>query len=208
MRPSPELVARPLYGLYRLWCASLRYTEINRRAIENTTRHGKPVVLALWHDELFPLIHLKRDLNIITVVSRSRDGDYLSGVLRGMGLETARGSSSRGGVSALLEAARRMREDGLCACITVDGPRGPRHRAKPGAVFLACRLGAPVVPIRLFMDRAATFQSWDRFQLPLPFSRVTMVCGDAWNPEADVRDAAALERECRELEQRLESLTC
>ena len=206
MRPPAGLAARPVYWLYRSWCATLRYTEINRAAIENTTRLGKPVVLSLWHDELFPLIYLKRDLHIITVVSRSKDGDILSWVLRGMGLETARGSSSRGGLSALLEAARRMREAGLCACITVDGPRGPRHKAKPGAVFLACRLGAPIVPIRLFMERAKTFHSWDRFQLPLPFSRVTMVCGEAYHPRADPRDTESLERECRELETRLEDL--
>lgn len=206
MRLPPRLAARTLYHIYRLWCASIRYTEINRQAIEKTTRLGKPVVLSLWHDELFPLIYLKRDLNIITVVSRSRDGDYLSWVLQGMGLETARGSSSRGGLGALLAAARRMREANLCACITVDGPRGPRHRVKPGAVFLACRLGAPIVPIRLFMDKAKVFRSWDRFQLPLPFSRVTMVCGEAYVPQGDGRDAESLERECRELEKRLEGL--
>lgn len=54
-----------MYWLYRLWCRSLRYTEINRAAIENTTDQGRPVVLSLWHDELFPLIYLKRRLNII-----------------------------------------------------------------------------------------------------------------------------------------------
>ena len=87
----------PVYWLYRLWCRSLRYTEINRAAIENTTDQGRPVVLSLWHDELFPLIYLKRRLNIIALVSQSDDGDLLAGVLERMGLETARGSSSRGG---------------------------------------------------------------------------------------------------------------
>lgn len=86
----------PVYWLYRLWCRSLRYTEINRAAIENTTDLGRPVVLSLWHDELFPLIYLKRRLNIIALVSQSDDGDLLAGVLERMGLETARGSSSPG----------------------------------------------------------------------------------------------------------------
>ena len=103
-------LSAPVYWLYRLWCRSLRYTEINRAAIENTTDQGRPVVLSLWHDELFPLIYLKRRLNIIALVSQSDDGDLLAGVLERMGLETARGSSSRGGVKALLAAARRMRE--------------------------------------------------------------------------------------------------
>ena len=83
-------LSAPVYWLYRLWCRSLRYTEINRAAIENTTDQGRPVVLSLWHDELFPLIYLKRRLNIIALVSQSDDGDLLAGVLERMGLETAR----------------------------------------------------------------------------------------------------------------------
>ncbi len=199
-------LSAPVYRLYRLWCGSLRYTEINREAIEATTNLGRPVVLSLWHDELFPLIYLKRQLNIIALVSQSEDGELLAGVLERMGLETARGSSSRGGVKALLAAARRMRESGICGCVTVDGPRGPRHEVKEGAVFLAARADAPIVPIRLFMERRVLFKSWDRFQLPLPFSRVSMVCGDAYRVECDLRDAEAVARECRLLEERLSAL--
>lgn len=195
-----------LYHAYRLWCRSLRYTEINREAIERHTHRGQPVVLCLWHDELFPLIYLKKDLNIIALVSQSSDGQLLAGLLERMGLETARGSSSRGGVRALLGAARRMREAGLCGCVTVDGPRGPRHRVKEGAIFLAKQSGAPLVPIRLFMERAHVFASWDRFQLPLPFSRVTMICADSYLVDADLRNAGELAGECRRLEQRLNSL--
>lgn len=203
---SAALSGAILYRLYRGWCRTLRYTEINRAAIETHTRNGRPVVLCLWHDELFPLIYLKRDLNIIALVSQSADGDLLAGVLERMGLETARGSSSRGGVRALLGAARRMSEAKLCACVTVDGPRGPRHRAKEGAIFLASRSGAPLVPIRLFMERVHAFGSWDRFQLPLPFSRVTMICGDGFHVNADPRDPDAVEAERRRLEERLEAL--
>ena len=90
-------LSAPVYWLYRLWCRSLRYTEINRATIENTADQGRPVVLSLWHAELFPLIYLKRPPNIIALVSQSDDGDLLAGVLERMGLETARGSSSRGG---------------------------------------------------------------------------------------------------------------
>ena len=126
-------LSAPVYWLYRLWCRSLRYTEINRAAIENTTDQGRPVVLSLWHDELFPLIYLKRRLNIIALVSQSDDGDLLAGVLERMGLETARGSSSRGGVKALLAAARRMRESGICGCVTVDGP--PKFPCVDGPEF-------------------------------------------------------------------------
>ena len=79
-------LSAPVYWLYRLWCRSLRYTEINRAAIENTTDQGRPVVLSLWHDELFPLIYLKRRLNIIALVSQSDD------FLIGQGCDTGAGS--------------------------------------------------------------------------------------------------------------------
>ena len=109
-------------------------------------------------------------------------------------------------MKALLAAARRMRESGICGCVTVDGPRGPRHEVKEGAIFLAARADAPIVPIRLFMERRKVFKSWDRFQLPLPFSRVSMVCADAYRVECDIRDPEAVARECRRLEEKLEAL--
>ena len=202
-----RFLSTPAYLLYRLWCRSLRYTETNRATINVYTDQGRPVVLSLWHDELFPLSYLKRSLPVIALVSQSDDGDLLAGVLERMGLETARGSSSRGGVRALLAAARRIREGGMCGCVTVDGPRGPRHEVKEGVIFLAVKADAPIVPVRLFMERRKLFQSWDRFQLPLPFSRVAMVCGDAYRVECDVRDSDAVARECRRLEDALNSLT-
>ena len=201
-----RMASTPVYGLYRLWCSTIRYTEVNRVAIEHTTDQGLPVVLCLWHDELFPLIYLKRQLRIIALVSQSGDGELLAGVLERMGLETARGSSTRGGMKALLAAARRMRQDGLCGCVTVDGPRGPRHEVKEGAIFLAGRAAAPIVPIRLFMTRRKVFRSWDRFQLPWPFSRVAMVCGDAYRFTGDIRDPEQIAAACRELEARLNAL--
>lgn len=105
----------PVYWLYRLWCRSLRYTEINRAAIENTTDLGRPVVLSLWHDELFPLIYLKRRLNIIALVSQSDDGDLLAGAAGTQGLETARGSSSRGRGEGPLAAAAGCASPGSAA---------------------------------------------------------------------------------------------
>lgn len=109
-------------------------------------------------------------------------------------------------MKALLAAARRMRQDGLCGCVTVDGPRGPRHEVKEGAIFLAGRAAAPIVPIRLFMTRRKVFRSWDRFQLPWPFSRVAMVCGDAYRFTGDIRDPEQIAAACRELEARLNAL--
>lgn len=194
-----------IYGIYRFWCSSLRYTECNRQAIESITDHGRSVVLCLWHDELFPLIYLKRQLKIIAIVSKSRDGDLLARVLQYMGLETARGSSSRGGVDALRATLKRM-HDGLCACITVDGPKGPRHKAKKGAIFLAQQAKAPIVPVRIFMNQTKQFNSWDRFQLPIPFSKIRMVCGDAYYVTSSLTTQEEIRHECHKLEDCLNRL--
>ena len=206
MKTPPWLVAPLIHGLYRLWCGTLRITETNRAPLDALDAEGKPVVLCLWHDELFSLMHVRRNLRIVTLVSQSRDGEYLARLLQALGLLTARGSSSRGGASALIQAARLMREQKYHGCLTVDGPRGPRHVVKDGAVFLAFHTPAPMVPIRLFMEKAKIFRSWDRFQLPLPFSRVHIVFGDPYNVGAGELNPEALERERLELQNRLESL--
>ena len=88
-----------------------------------------------------------------------------------------------------------MRESGICGCVTVDGLRGPRHEVKEGAIFLAARADAPIVPIRLFMERRKVFKSWDRFQLPLPFSRVSMGAPTPTASKCDIRDPEAVARE-------------
>lgn len=207
MKIPPWLVAPLIHGLYRLWCGTLRITESGRIPVEALTTAGKPVMFCLWHDELFPLMHVRRDWRIVTLVSRSRDGEYLARLLQALGLITARGSSSRGGTSALLQAARLMREEKYNGCITVDGPRGPRHVAKDGAVFLAFHIPAPIVPIRVFMKKAKVFRSWDRFQLPLPFSRVHVAFGEPYQVSATDFSPEELERERLELQKRLETLS-
>lgn len=206
MKIPPGLIAPVVNVLYRLWCASLHVVETGRDALDALDAAGRPFVVALWHDELFTLIHVRRNLKLVTVVSKSRDGEYLARLLQSLGLETARGSSSRGGVEALLQAARLMREKKCHAVLTVDGPRGPRHKAKQGAIVLAFRAPAHIIPVRLFPRRAKLFKSWDRFQLPLPFSRVDIVFGEPYRLEANRLSEETLERERRILEDRLAAL--
>lgn len=180
MRLSPALAAPPLHLLYRAWCGTLRFREENREALDDRNARGERLVFCLWHDELFPLMRMKKQLDIVTVVSPSRDGELLARVLQKLGLRTVRGSSGRGGVNALLGAARLMKTANVHACVTVDGPRGPRHHAKNGVFFLARHADAFIAPVRIIMDSAHRFGSWDRFQLPLPFSRVTVRHGTPW----------------------------
>lgn len=206
MRIPPAIVAPLINVVYRVWCSTLRIREFGRDTVDAFSAEGKPMMFALWHNEVFPLMYTRRTLRIVAVVSQSRDGEYLARLLQALGIKTARGSSSRGGIGALLNAARLMREQKYSGCITVDGPRGPRHVVKQGAVVLAFRTPAYVVPIRLFAAKAKEFRSWDRFRLPLPFSRVDIVFGEPYLLSAEKLSESELERERLELEGRLHSL--
>lgn len=207
MKIPPGLVG-PFIGIvYRLWCRTLRYAQINRERCDALSRQGKPLVFALWHGEVFAFPFKRQDWRIFTIVSRSTDGEYLARLLLDQGIHPLRGSSSRGGLAALLRGAKIMRENNMHACITIDGPRGPRHEVKDGALYLAHRAGAHIVPMRAVYTRAKRFASWDRFALPYPFSRVTMIFGEPYTIEAEELTEEALAVERQRLKQALQALS-
>lgn len=208
MKISPAIVSPILYWTIRGLYATLRFTEEGRERAQATIREHGPVVFAMWHDEIFPVGHVKQDLELVAIVSQSNDGEYLARFLERFGARTARGSSSRGGLKALLQVSRMMKNDRISSCITVDGPKGPRHKVKEGAVFVAARAGAPIIPVRLHMSRSMKFErAWDKFQVPVPFSRVHSMFGEPfWLPEGEL-DKEYLAELCRVIEEKLESLT-
>lgn len=210
VRGLPGLLSLPLCAFHWLWCATLRLDEEGFDGVRSMFDRKTNMVIAIWHDELFSLMPYKRTLRASAVISRSHDGDWVAALLERNGVGAARGSSSRGGMSALREMTQRVR-DGESAIITVDGPRGPRHKAKPGAIHLAVRENVPIVPCRLFIEHSKKLGSWDRFQLPLPFSRVRMIWGEPYMPTAQpdgtsFNDDTQLAAACAELERRLNDL--
>ena len=201
----PKLAAILVYALYRPWSASLRLVHVNRAPTDTMLSAGTPFVIALWHNECFTLIGLKEQIRLMAVASLSRDGEYIAGVLEYLGFVVARGSSSRGGTGALLSCIRHMREERLSPAITLDGPRGPRHQAKYGAIFLARQARVPILPIRALPERCIRFKSWDRFELPLPFSRIRVVYGTPYTIDRDL-DAGTLAEERDKLNQIMREL--
>jgi lysophospholipid acyltransferase (LPLAT)-like uncharacterized protein len=126
-----------------------------------------------WHEYiLFPL-SLRGHCNLAMLLSQHRDADILSRVAYHLGFEFVRGSTRRGGVAALRQLLRKSRRMNLA--ITPDGPRGPRRQLAPGAVFLASKLGLPIVATGYGFDRPWRAHSWDRFAVPRPFSRARAV---------------------------------
>jgi lysophospholipid acyltransferase (LPLAT)-like uncharacterized protein len=136
------------------------------------------LLFALWHGDYFPVFAYARNSNVCVVVSRSPDGEILDRLLRARGFRTVRGSSTRGATRVVIDMARQVNA-GHDAAIAVDGPRGPAGEAKAGIVLLAKRTGCPIVPLSTGMERFKEFSSWDRFKIPLPFTRVVLTAGPA-----------------------------
>lgn len=131
-------------------------------------------IFAFWHGELLPLGYVHRRRGICVLVSRHRDGECAARILRRLGFHTARGSSSDAGLEGAFQMCASLR-NGRDAGVALDGPKGPRHRVQPGVVYLAQRTGASVVPIACRVERRLVLNTWDGFQVPLPFSRVVVV---------------------------------
>lgn len=111
------------------------------------------------------------------MISQNRDGEYISRVIQRFGYGVARGSSSRGSFGATVEILQVLR-DGQDVGLSIDGPRGPRYVAKPGAAYLARKSGNPVIPFNISAEKKWVMKSWDHFQVPKPFSRAVVLIGE------------------------------
>ncbi len=153
---------------------SLRWTIRGRENFEAALGTGKPPIFTFWHWEIFSATWFWRRRGIVVMTSQNFDGEYIARIIQKHGYGAARGSSSRGATRALKEMIRAMRR-GKPTAFTIDGPRGPRHVAKPGSVLLAKATGAPIVCFHIAPRHAYTFRkSWDQFQIPYPFSAVAI----------------------------------
>ncbi len=156
--------------------ASWRIERRDDPAYTEAVASGDRIMLACWHARLLPLVYLHRGEGFAVLVSQHRDGELIARIIEGMGFSTARGSSTRGAESGVREMFRLARK-GHGLAITPDGPRGPAEEVKSGLVYLAARMGLPVVPIAAASDRAWLGRSWDRFRIPMPLARVAVIHG-------------------------------
>ncbi len=183
----------PFAILVRWWGMSLRF-DTPPQDVTNYMRRDVPVAMILWHNRLFLATEIYRRYRqgrpLYALISASHDGAWLVAFFEMVGgMRAARGSSSRLGreaVNALLDVQRAGHDIG----ITPDGPRGPCYDVKPGAVIVPRRTGAPLLLVGGEFTRAWRLNSWDRFFLPLPFSRVKMRCTVIENSQLADRDAA------------------
>jgi lysophospholipid acyltransferase (LPLAT)-like uncharacterized protein len=183
---------------------TLRWRDEGAGHLDAVVASGRQPILALWHGRILPATLYFRDRGVVAITSQNFDGEWIARVMRRFGYFQARGSTSRGAKRALLQLRREMAE-GRPAAFTVDGPRGPAYRAQPGAVWLAKATGNPVVPFHIESARCWTARSWDRAQIPKPWSPVAIAIGEPMDVSADA-DEAAVDAKRVELEARLRRL--
>ena len=192
------------YRLAATLGATLKWRVEGLEHYDRVVLGGHQPIMAFWHGRILPAtIYFKRR-GIVVITSENFDGQWIAGIIERFGYETARGSTSRGGRKALIQMMRDM-EAGKPTGFTLDGPRGPARVAQAGAVWLSKATGNPVLPFHLEADRHWTINSWDRTQIPKPFSTVSLVVGEPFTVPADADDDG-IEAARRELEERLQGL--
>ncbi|QNI33278.1 lysophospholipid acyltransferase family protein [Alloacidobacterium dinghuense] len=160
-------------------------------------------IFCFWHQCTLPCGWYFRKFRCSILISRSFDGELITRTLSILGFDAVRGSSSRGGAAGLL-ALQQVLESGLPVVFTADGPRGPIYQTKMGPVKLAQMTQEQISSFHLLPERAWKLNSWDRFLIPKPFSRVIVSWSRSVAPPAFDADATTLEAKREELNQAIE----
>lgn len=192
------------YSLIRIIGKTIRYEVEGWDNFEAIEKAGKLPIYAFWHDRIFAGTYFFRDRGIVVITSQSLDGEYIARFIQRLGYGAVRGSSTRGGVGALVEMIRFMRQ-GHAMAFSVDGPKGPRYKAKTGAVLLAKKTGNTMMPFVVESKKFWTIKSWDKLQIPKPFTRARLMIAKPIYVPADADDEI-IERKLAELQQSLDVL--
>jgi hypothetical protein len=151
---------------------------VNKESTDRLRSEGKNLIYAFWHGRQFLLFHNHRDTGIVIPASESRDGEIQAGILKRFGFDVVRGSSKRKGDRALLGLVDGLRK-GKNIALAVDGPRGPIYEVKQGITYLAGKLNKPIVPVSTSAKRFWILEKiWDKYMLPVPFTRGVIVYGE------------------------------
>ena len=194
------------YSLIKLIGKTIHWEVEGWEHWEAASTDGQAPIYTFWHNHIFVGTYYFRDRGIVVMTSRSFDGEYIARFIQRLGYGAVRGSSTRGAVGALIEMTRLARE-GVPTGFSIDGPKGPRHVAKMGAVILARKTGQPILPFTLTCKRFwEAKRSWDRFQVPMPFTRVLLKIAPPIYVSAD-SDDPLMNRKRDELQATLDELT-
>lgn len=200
MGPATALAAAVIGLLARTW----RFEVHDDPGYLEGLGRGEKFAYAFWHARLLPLVWYHRNEGHVVLVSRSRDGEFITRIIERFGFATARGSSTRGGEAAIRELLAAAAA-GRSLAFTPDGPRGPAEVAKSGLTVVAGQAGMRVVAIATASRDAWRLRSWDGFRIPRPFARVVVGHGaplaiaPPGDPGTSERERARAEAALREL---------
>lgn len=162
-------------SILKLWFSTIRSHQIGLEHLEEGRGDSwKPVVMAFLHGRLLGNCWNNRGQGACVMVSQHKDGEIITRINRYLGYTAARGSSTRGSLSAMKAILRAIKENRDLA-FTVDGPRGPSGVVKNGVIYSSSRTGCPVIPIAAGYSSCWKLNNWDRFQIPKPFSKMAVV---------------------------------
>jgi len=205
-RTLNKLLARFACLAFRTLLRTCKVTVIEQQPRTSPYTPDQPsrYLYCLWHDMIVLHTFAAPHYDLAALVSRHRDGGYLADAMRAIGVHPVRGSSSKGGAEAVKEIVAEL--DGWHVAITPDGPRGPRHKVKPGILWLASKTGRAIVPTVGVCNNAWHIKgSWTDLTIPKPFSRVLMYGGGFFHVPVDL-DRASLTRFAEQLEATMEQL--
>lgn len=188
---GPRLYARLVGAAIAVLRATLTIDRLHTERYESLRARGVPILFTLWHGRMFLPIQLHRREGVVTMASQSKDGEIIADWLENNGYRVVRGSTTRGGGTALKELIRAVRA-GHPGALTVDGPQGPPRVVQPGIVELAKLTKGWILPISFASRRPRFLASWDRYLLPKAFSRNVVTYGEPFAisesmPEAEAR---------------------
>jgi lysophospholipid acyltransferase (LPLAT)-like uncharacterized protein len=174
---STAVVSFAAAGSIRALRATVRLRHHGDGPQREWERRDERFILAFWHRHLLLMPYAYRGRRISVLVSQSRDGELIARTVARLGIDSSRGSSSRGGVAGMRTLLRKAGE-GYDLAFTPDGPRGPAGEVQPGVILAAAATGWPIQPVAVAATRAKRLRSWDRFLIPLPLSTVHFVYGE------------------------------
>lgn len=177
---ATKLLSILLYVIIRLLNLSYRYKFINREVFENSKKQNPQGIhtCALWHQNIIAVFLAHLGESYVVMASASKDGELIAGALKWVGHHPVRGSSKRGGSQALDLLIEKMKKENLSSVLTIDGPRGPAKKCKRGIIEIAKQTGVLIQPIHAVANNFWTFNSWDKFRLPKPFSTIQVIYGE------------------------------
>jgi lysophospholipid acyltransferase (LPLAT)-like uncharacterized protein len=170
------LISRLGYWVIRIIGGTLRWEVRDLQNLDAVHAAGKRLILAFWPGRIFMATYYFRQRGIVVMISQNRDGEYIARVIQRFGYGVARGSSARGSHGATVEILRALKTNKDVG-FAMDGPRGPRYVAKPGAAYVALKSGNPVLPFNVSVEKKWVMSSWDHFMVPKPFSRALVQIG-------------------------------